>query len=110
MSELLVVEIPPSIEQYRKLLERFVEGMVMKLDKNSHKQTPTLKSVPAIIDDMMLEVDEFELQFFENKDDENTLIELFDVANFAFLAYIALRNQGVEHGQQANAADNAQPT
>jgi len=89
----VVVRTPSSIDQYTRLLESFVYGMVQKLDKNSHKETPTLNTVPEIIDFLKLEIDEFETQFFENKDDENTVVELFDIANFAFLAYIALKHQ-----------------
>lgn len=89
----VVVRTPSSIDQYTRLLESFVQGMVMKLDKNSHKATPTLNTVPEIIDFLKLEIDEFETQFFENRDDENTVVELFDIANFAFLAYIALKNK-----------------
>ena len=39
---------------------------------------------------MMLEIDEFETQFFEDRHDENAMMELCDVANYAFLAYAAL--------------------
>jgi hypothetical protein len=75
--------------------------MIKKLDKNSHKATPTTSDIPDIIDLMVLEIDEFETQLKEDKFNENTLVELMDAANFAFLAYIALRLQGVEHEHEA---------
>jgi hypothetical protein len=90
---------PASIEGYREYFEAFVEGMLKKLDKNSYKNTPTVNTIHTIIDLMEEEIAEFELQFSEDKYDENTLIELMDVANFAFLAYIALRMQGVGNGE-----------
>jgi hypothetical protein len=105
MNDFLIVEVPPTLEQHKYLLEKFVESMVLKLHKNSHKETPTIKTVPEIIDLMMLEVDEFEEQFFENKDDPNALLELADVANFAFLAYFALRTQHAE--VSLNSADGS---
>jgi hypothetical protein len=73
--------------------------MIHKLDLNSHKDTPTVKSIPQILDDLQQEVIEFEEQMALNKFDENTLVELMDTANFAYLAYVALRLQGVEHAR-----------
>jgi hypothetical protein len=69
--------------------------MIDKLDKNSFKDTPTVKSIPQILDDLQQEVIEFEEQMALNKFDSNTLVELYDTANFAYLAYVALRLQGV---------------
>jgi hypothetical protein len=71
--------------------------MIHKLDINSFKDTPTVKSIPQILDNLQEEIIEFEEQMALNKFDENTLIELMDTANFAYLAYVALRLQGVEH-------------
>jgi hypothetical protein len=73
--------------------------MIHKLDINSFKDTPTVKSIPQILDDLQQEVIEFEEQMALNKFDENTLVELMDTANFAYLAYVALRMQGVEHAR-----------
>jgi hypothetical protein len=78
----------------------FVQGMVTKLDKNSHKETPTTHDIPGILDLLHEEILEFEEQLNRDKFDENTLIELMDTANFAFLAYVALRMQGVNHGRK----------
>jgi hypothetical protein len=96
----ITVHVPQSIEKYAQNLADFFDGMIDKLDKNSHKDTPTVKTIPAIIDNLREEVVEFEEQLAFNKFDENTLIELMDAANFAFLAYVALRLQGVEHGNK----------
>jgi hypothetical protein len=95
--KVLLLHVPNSIAKYGEHLMWFFEGMLIKLDKNSHKTTPTSKDIPAIIEDLREEVIEFEEQLALNKFDENTLIELMDAANFAFLAYVALRLQGVEH-------------
>src|SRR4249920_3662780 len=94
----ILVQIPDSIKQYRWFLQDFVKGMITKLDKNSHNNTPTVETLPKIMDLLREEIKEFEEQLAENKFDENSLIELMDQANFSFLAYVALRLQGVKHG------------
>jgi hypothetical protein len=78
------------------MLTNFFDGMMVKLDTNSHKNTPTIKSIPEIIDNLMEEVVEFEEQLARDKFNNNTLVELMDTANFAFLAYVALRLDGVK--------------
>lgn len=93
------VDIPESINDYGQLLSDFVKTMVHKLDKNSHKETPTKESLPAIMDLLVEEIYEFEQQIEADRFNENSLMELADQANFSFLAYIALRKQGVKHGQ-----------
>jgi len=95
----LVIALPDSLEQYSGQLANFVDGMIRKLDKNSHKETPTMKAIPEIVENLREEVIEFEEQLATDKFNENSLIELMDVANFAFLAYVALRMQGVEHAK-----------
>jgi SNF2 family DNA or RNA helicase len=75
-------------------LREFLQGMLHKLDINSHKRTPEITDVPGMTDMLIGELEEFTEQFETNKHDVNTLIELFDVANFAFLIFLALRNQG----------------
>jgi len=104
--KVLLLHIPASLEKYSEHLTWFFDGMMHKLDINSHKDTPTTKDIPGIIEDLREEVVEFEEQLARNKFDENTLVELMDAANFAFLAYVALRMQGVEHGKR-NALNNA---
>jgi len=97
MATNVVIQVPNSLFGYHTHLKLFFEGMIMKLALNSHKDTPTTKDIPEIIENLREEVIEFEEQLALNKFSENTLIELMDAANFAFLAYIALRMQGVEH-------------
>ena len=95
----LIIKVPPSLQKYGDFLEGFLEAMMIKLDKNSHKETPTTRDIPGILDLLQLEVDEFELQFNEDKHDGNVLVELADVANFAFLAYVALKLQDLGNGR-----------
>lgn len=94
----IIVQVPDSIKVWQPFLLRFFEGMIAKLDKNSHKQTPKLETLPRIMELLKDEIAEFEEQLEEDRFDENSLIELMDQANFAFLAYVALRMEGVEHG------------
>jgi hypothetical protein len=89
--------IPDSIQNYAPLLSDFFAGMIKKLDKNSHKETPTKETLDYIMDLLLMEILEFKRQVREDKFNENSLIELMDQANFAFLAYVALRLEGVKH-------------
>jgi hypothetical protein len=100
-NDVILVHVPESLVEFTDTLADFFESMLMKLDKNSHKKTPTTKDIPEIIDNLREEVIEFEEQLALNKFDENTLIELADTANFAFLAYVALRLQGVNHDSKS---------
>jgi hypothetical protein len=95
------VEVPDSIDEYATLFAEFIVLMLHKLDKNSHKKTPTKESLPAIMDLLVEEIYEFEQQIEADKFNENSLMELADQANFSFLAFIALRLQGVKHGQSS---------
>lgn len=95
----IIVQVPDSLRQYHSLLLDFVNTMINKLDKNSHKQTPTTASLPTIMELLQLEIDEFMEQIGEDKFNENSLVELADQANFSFLAYVALRLQGVKHAE-----------
>src|SRR5262245_52967896 len=97
----LNITLPKSVEKYGVFLADFIDGMLVKLDKNSHKETPTLKTLPEIMELLRKEIIEFEEQLNANKFDENSLIELMDQANFSFLAYVALRIQGVQHGSKS---------
>jgi hypothetical protein len=74
--------------------------MIEKLRKNAHKETPTKESLKRIMELLILEIIEFEDQLIKDKFDENSLIELCDQANFSFLAYVALRLQGVKHADR----------
>ena len=93
----ILVQIPDSLRDWHPLLLDFFKGMIRKLDKNSHKKTPTKESLETIMTLLVDEIIEFEQQVFTNRFDENSLIELMDQANFAFLAYVALRSEGVKH-------------
>jgi hypothetical protein len=88
------LDLPPSLEMMEERLREFFQGMLFKLDKNSHKNTPEIKDIPGMVAMLLDELAEFNDQFRVAKDDPNTLIELFDVSNFAFLMFLALRNQG----------------
>lgn len=96
----LLLDVPKSLMKYEEMLHDFFNGMMMKLDKNSHKETPTRESLFSIMDLLMEEINEFEQQIQEDKFNENSLIELMDQANFSFLAYVALRLEGVKHEKQ----------
>lgn len=97
----MIVRVPSTVMGLSNEFRDFVDGMLMKLAANSHKKTPTKESIPDIIKKLRAEILEFEEQFDTDKEDENTLVELFDVANFAFLAYVALRLQGVKHASNS---------
>src|SRR5262245_46179016 len=101
MPTAIITEVPDSIHKYIPLLADFFKGMVYKLDKNSHKNTPTMESLQSIMDLLINEIVEFEQQINQDKYNENSLIELCDQANFAFLAYVALRIEGVQHDKRA---------
>jgi len=103
-NDIMLIHVPDSLLEYTDTLADFFDGMIRKLDVNSHKKTPTTKDIPDIIENLREEVLEFEEQLALNKFDENTLIELMDTANFAFLAYVALRLQGVKHGSKNKVA------
>ena len=96
----LLIEVPDSIKTWQPFLMRFFQGMMAKLDKNSHKQTPRLETLPRIMELLREEILEFETQIDEDRFNENSLTELMDAANFAFLAYVALRMEGVKHGSE----------
>lgn len=81
-------------------LRDFIDLMVTKLHDNSHKTTPTRDDIPKIISLLRRELEEFEEQLALEKNDPNTLIELCDAANFAFLAFVALRSQGVKDARE----------
>jgi len=89
----LTLTIPKSLAQYNVDLHRFFTAMLVKLDKNSHKQTPVVDDVPRIIERLRSEITEFEEQFAADALDMNTLFELADVANYAFLADVAIQTK-----------------
>lgn len=91
----IAVSIPPSLSKYRSHLRLFFEGMIRKLDLNSHKSTPEREDIQTILTSLRAEIEEFEEQISRTKFDPNALTELQDASNFAFLAFVAMRNDGV---------------
>lgn len=87
----LQVPLPQSLVRFHALLEMFFAGMLHKLDINSYKQTPTLNTISEIIEKLEEEICEFEEQMFADPHDDNAMVELMDIANYAFLAYVAIR-------------------
>lgn len=92
----IAVSVPPDLEKYREHLRTFFEGMIRKLSLNSHKNTPTKTDMDGIIQLMLGEIDELREQVATDKFDENSLAEAYDCANYAFLAFVALRGDGVK--------------
>ena len=96
-NSIIIITLPESLTKFRRFLIPFIAGMITKLEKNNHKDTPTVETLPRIMDLLRQEIVEFEEQIAEDKFNNNSLVELMDQANFSFLAYVALRMQGVEH-------------
>ncbi len=99
----ITVTIPESLTGWSALLADFFSGMIRKLDMNSHKKTPTMANLETIMTLLIDEIIEFEIQVAKDKFDENSLVELMDQANFAFLAYVVLRTEGVNHEKKGDA-------
>lgn len=87
--------IPNEIENLRPFLSKFIEAMTDKLSKNSHKDTPSKVDVPGVIAMLRAEIIEFEDQYDRDKRDDNALLELADIANFALLAYVGLCGEDI---------------
>ena len=92
---IIAVGVPPSLQKYRGYLRTFIEGMVRKLDLNSHKDTPTRPAIDTLLALLQGEKEELEEQLRLNKLDPNSLIETYDISNYAFFTFVALRNDGV---------------
>lgn len=90
----IAVPVPPSLAHMREPLRLFFQGMIRKLDLNSHKDTPTVQDVPTMLTLLRRELEEFEEQMTIDPRDPNALVELYDGANFAFLIAMALRADG----------------
>lgn len=95
----ILLQVPDKLRQHHLHLYYFFKGMIDKLEKNAHKDTPNAKSVGLMMAKLREEIEEFEEQLADNKFDPNTLVELMDQANFSFLAYVYLRMGGVEHAK-----------
>lgn len=92
---IMQIVVPEDLRRYHLHLQGFFEGMIFKLHKNAHKDTPNAKSVTLMMAKLREEIEEFEEQLALNKFDPNTLVELMDQANYSFLAYVYLRMGGV---------------
>lgn len=92
----ITVRVPKEIEKYSPFLEDFFDGMIFKLFKNSHKDTPSKESLNNIMILLLKEIVEFIEQVEQDRTNENSLIELMDQANFSFLAYVALRMEAMD--------------
>jgi hypothetical protein len=88
------LNLPSELMLLEERLREFFQGMLYKLAINAHKKTPEMVDIPGMTEMLLEELREFTEQFNEDKTDANTVIELFDVSNFAFLMFLALRNQG----------------
>jgi len=86
----IVVKVPVSIKEWCDHITDFNTLMMHKLDRNSHKSTPTKEDLAGIMRLLRAEIEEFEEQIRTDKFAENSLLELADIANYAFLAYVAL--------------------
>ena len=91
----MCLELPEPLELLEERLREFFQGMLYKLSINAHKRTPETTDIPKMMEMLLAELEEFRVQFVEDREDANTIIELFDTANFAFLIFLALRNQGI---------------
>lgn len=89
------INIPTTLKRHAPFLKQFFEGMVFKLYVNSHKDETAAKDIPILLDALAGEVKEFTDQLAEKMDDPNSLSELVDMANFSYLLFQYLRNQGV---------------
>jgi hypothetical protein len=98
------------LEVFEERLREFFQGMVYKLDLNAHKKTPDVTDIPSMVILLIEELTEFTKQFKHDKDDANTLIELFDTANFAFLIFLALRNRGAADWRSGPRGMSNEPT
>jgi len=96
--DMLRMIVPQSIRGYADDLGEFLARMLLKLDKNSHKNTPARHDMKRIVELLRDEIIEFEEQMVLDKLDENAGLELADIANFAFIAFIAWRagNSGTD--------------
>jgi len=90
------INVPSSMRVYREHLSEFIGTMMRKLDMNSHKNVPETKDIPGMVQRLKEEIEEFEEQQKFDPTAINNIMELVDASNFAFLAFVALRNNGVK--------------
>lgn len=102
MASLIQVPTPSCLDDMAADLEEFVKGMVAKLAKNAHKDTPTREDVPQFILLMQGEILELYKQYLENRYDPNFNKELHDIANFAFLTMLSVELRDVNQMEMFN--------
>lgn len=87
----IVVSLDPKLKKYDRQLQAFFSGMLAKLALNSHKDTPEKSDTHKLTALLLRELAEFLEQVSTDRTSQNTIVELWDVANFAFLASVALQ-------------------
>ena len=108
---IMPLNLPVQLEPLESRLREFFQGMLYKLDLNAHKKTPEIEDIPNMVMLLIIELAEFATQFRKDRDDVNTLIELFDTANFAFLMFLTMRNAGAADWQNVpGETPNHEPT
>jgi len=90
------IVIPPAIVGMTPELTEFFEGMVHKLNVNSHKDAIRSDDIDGLLAKMQAEIQEFRDQRIADASDANMLSELHDIGNFAFLLYAYLRSRGLK--------------
>lgn len=89
------LHIPPALKPMAPVLAEFFEGMIFKLEVNSHKNAIKEDDIDGLLAKLADEVQEFREQRLADARDPNVLSELNDTANFAFLLYAFMRSRGV---------------
>ena len=90
------INIPPALLDMGPVLSEFMEAMIHKLNVNSHKDAVNEDDIDGLLEKMQEEIAEFREQRKQDIMDPNTLGELADTANFAFLLYAFLRSRGLQ--------------
>lgn len=91
MSSTITIVVPDNIWQMEDQLAEFFNGMVHKLSSNSHKTPPSVCDITKYILLLQGEVLEMYHQWVTDKDDPNLMLELCDVANYAFLVTVSMK-------------------
>lgn len=87
------IEVPKELEHMGQDLTDFCTAMVFKLYQNKHKNSVTEYDIPYLMGRLLIECGEVMEQYHVDLRDKNMVMELVDVANFAFLMKLALKLQ-----------------
>ena len=90
-TDLVLTIVPNSVEAWSPFFKQFTMLMMEKLDKNSHKGNPAIKDLAGLMTLLKAEIKEFEDQIALDRFDRNATLELADIANYAFIAYVAIK-------------------